>query len=156
MPSADIFETEEVLTVVLEMPGVGKDNVDVNIENGVLTVEGRIDLAKYEGLRPVYTEYNVGPYRRNFRISSQVDQEKIAAEMDDGVITLRLPKAEARSCVESRWDSLTSCTGVLRHRAEGWPPPMGGGHSLGESARKCSGYMFFMSRLAVSKISPGS
>src|SRR5688572_21343115 len=81
MPTADIFETEEALTVVLEMPGVSRDNVDVNIENGILTVEGRIDFNKYEGLQPVYSEYNIGPYRRSFRISNQVDQDKIAAEM---------------------------------------------------------------------------
>ena len=94
MPTADIFETEDALTVVLEMPGVSKDNVDVSVENGVLTIEGRIDFQKYEGLQPVYGEYNVGPYRRSFRISSQIDQNKITAEMRDGVITLALPKAE--------------------------------------------------------------
>ena len=95
MPTADIFETEDALTVVLEMPGVSKDHVDVSVENGVLTIEGRIDFQKYEGLQPVYGEYNVGPYRRSFRISSQIDQNKITAEMRDGVITLTLPKAEA-------------------------------------------------------------
>ena len=94
MPTADIFETEEALTVVLEMPGVSKENVDINVEEGVLTVEGRIDFQKYEGMRPVYSEYNVGPYRRSFRLSNQVDQDKISAEMQDGVITLTLPKAE--------------------------------------------------------------
>ena len=94
MPTADIFETEEALTVVLEMPGVSRDNVDINVEEGVLTVEGRIDFSKYEGLRPVYSEYNVGPYRRSFRVSSQVDQDRISAEMQDGVISLTLPKAE--------------------------------------------------------------
>jgi HSP20 family protein len=94
MPTADIFETEDALTVVLEMPGVSKDNVDVGVETGVLTIEGRIDFQKYEGLQPIYGEYNVGPYRRGFRISSQIDQNKIAAEMRDGVITLTLPKAE--------------------------------------------------------------
>jgi HSP20 family protein len=61
MPTADIFETEDALTVVLEMPGVSKDNVDVSVENGVLTIEGRIDFQKYEGLQPVYGEYNIGP-----------------------------------------------------------------------------------------------
>jgi HSP20 family protein len=94
MPTADIFETEDALTVVLEMPGVSKDNVDVGVETGVLTIEGRIDFQKYEGLQPIYGEYNVGPYRRGFRISSQIDQNKITAEMRDGVITLTLPKAE--------------------------------------------------------------
>jgi HSP20 family protein len=93
-PSADIFETEQMLTVVLEMPGVNKDNVDINVENGMLNIDGRIDFGKYDGLRPVYSEYNVGPYRRSFRLSNQVDQSWITAEMQDGVITLTLPKAE--------------------------------------------------------------
>ena len=94
LPTADIFETEDALTVTLEMPGVSKDKVEVGIENGLLTVEGRIDFDKYEGLQPVYSEYNVGPYRRSFRISNRIDQDKIVAEIHDGVMTLVLPKAE--------------------------------------------------------------
>jgi len=94
LANADIFETEDALTVVLEMPGVDRDNIDVSVENGLLTVEGKINVNKYEGLRPLYSEYNIGPYRRSFRISNRVDQDKIRAEMRDGVITLVLPKAE--------------------------------------------------------------
>ena len=94
LPNADIFETEEALTVVLEMPGVDRDNINVSVENGLLTIEGRINFSKYEGLAPVYSEYNIGPFRRTFRISSRIDQDKIRAEMRDGVITLVLPKAE--------------------------------------------------------------
>ena len=94
LPNTDIFETEDALTLVLEMPGVDRGNIDVSVENGVLTVEGRINFDKYEGLQPVYSEYNVGPYRRSFRISSRIDQDKIKAEIRDGVITLVLPKAE--------------------------------------------------------------
>ena len=94
VPSADIFETEPALTVVLEMPGVDKNNVDVNIEDGILTVQGRLDFAKYEGLQPIYTEYNIGHYRRSFSLSQKIEQTKISAEMADGVLTLVLPKAE--------------------------------------------------------------
>ena len=94
VPMTDIFETENALTVVLEMPGVDRDNINVSVENGMLTVEGKINFDKYEGLEPLYSEYNIGPYRRSFRISSRVDQDNIRAEMRDGVITLVLPKAE--------------------------------------------------------------
>ena len=94
MPNADIFETEDALTVVLEMSGVDRDNISISVENGVLTVEGTINFGKYEGLQPVYSEYNVGPFRRSFRMSSRIDQDNISAEMSDGVITLVLPKAE--------------------------------------------------------------
>jgi HSP20 family molecular chaperone IbpA len=95
IPSADIYESEDALTVVLEMPGVSRDGIDVTIEDGVLTIEGRIDFSKYDGLQPVYSEYNVGPYRRSFRISSQIEQGRITAKLQDGIITLELPKAEA-------------------------------------------------------------
>jgi HSP20 family protein len=94
MPDADIYETEEALTVILEMPGVEKSNVDVRVENDVLSVEGRLDLSKYQGLLPLYTEYNVGHYARSFQLSNKVDQGKIAAAMKDGVLSLTLPKAE--------------------------------------------------------------
>ena len=77
LPTTDIFETEDALTMVLEMPGVDRDNIEVSVENGVLTVEGKINFGKYEGLQPVYSEYNIGPYRRSFRISSRIDQDKI-------------------------------------------------------------------------------
>lgn len=94
VPAADIFEAENDLTVILEMPGVEKSNVDVHVEDGVLNVEGRLDLTKYQGLQPLYTEYNIGHYSRSFCLSSEIDQNKIAAEMKDGVLSLKLPKVE--------------------------------------------------------------
>jgi HSP20 family protein len=94
VPTADIFETEASLTVVMEMPGVDKSNVDISIEDGVLIVQGRLDFSKYEGMQPLYTEYNIGHYRRSFSLSNKINQEKIGAEMSDGVLTLSLPKAE--------------------------------------------------------------
>jgi HSP20 family protein len=93
LPTTDIYETEDALTVVLEMPGVDRNNIEVNLENGVLTVEGKINFGKYEGLQPIYSEYNIGPYRRSFRLSSRVDQDNIRAELRDGVVSLVLPKA---------------------------------------------------------------
>lgn len=94
MPNADIYETPNDLKVVLEMPGIEKNNVEISVEDGVLHVQGRLDLSKYAGLQPLYTEYNVGHYARNFQLSSKIDQSKIAAEMNNGVLSLTLPKAE--------------------------------------------------------------
>ena len=94
VPSADIYETQDALTVILEMPGVEKSNVDVRVEDGVLSVVGKLDLSKYQGLQPLYIEYNVGHYSRSFQLSSKVDQSKIAAELKDGVLSLTLPKVE--------------------------------------------------------------
>jgi HSP20 family molecular chaperone IbpA len=94
LPVTDIFETEQALTLVLEVPGVSKDNLDVRVENDVLTIGGRVDFASYEGLQPLYTEYNVGNYARSFQLSSKIDQAGISAELKDGVMTLVLPKSE--------------------------------------------------------------
>ncbi len=94
LPVTDIFETDQALTVVLEMPGVSKESVQVGVENDVLTINGQIDFSKYEGLQPLYIEYNIGNYSRSFQISSKIDQDGIKAELKDGVMTLVLPKAE--------------------------------------------------------------
>jgi len=94
VPTADIYEDRDSLKVVLEMPGVEKGNVEIRVEEGVLFVEGRLDLAKYRGLQPLYTEYNIGNYARSFRLSNAIDQDKIGAELKDGVLSLTLPKAE--------------------------------------------------------------
>jgi HSP20 family molecular chaperone IbpA len=92
VPTADIYETADALRVELEMPGVDKDNVDIHIEQGMLTVEGKLDFSQYQSLQPLYTEYNVGNYARSFRLSTKIDQTKIGAEMKDGVLSLTLPK----------------------------------------------------------------
>jgi len=94
VPTADIYETQESLIVNLEMPGVDKERVSIHVEDGILQVEGQLDFAQYEGLQPVYTEYNIGNYSRNFRLPNQVDQTKIEAQMKDGVLSLMLPKVE--------------------------------------------------------------
>ena len=92
--NTDIYETDDALTVVMEIPGVEKKDVDVNIENDVLRVEGRLDFTKYEGLEPLYTEYNVGHFARAFTLSNKIDQQQIAAELNDGVLTLTLNKVK--------------------------------------------------------------
>jgi HSP20 family protein len=65
LPTTDIYEAPESLTVLVEMPGVEKKNVEISVEDGVLNVRGRLDLTKYQGLTPLYTEYNVGHYSRS-------------------------------------------------------------------------------------------
>ncbi|HVO23346.1 MAG TPA: Hsp20/alpha crystallin family protein [Candidatus Margulisiibacteriota bacterium] len=92
MPATDIFETEEALMVIMEIPGVHKNDVNVSLDNNVLSVEGRINLTKYEGMEPVYTEYGVGNYSRSFTVSDRIDRDRITAEVTGGVLTLTLPK----------------------------------------------------------------
>jgi HSP20 family protein len=94
VPTADIFETEEALTVVMEMPGVEKKDIDIGLDDDVLRVEGKIDFSKYQGMEPVYTEYLVGHYARGFTLSGKINRDGISAQLDDGVLTLTLPKAK--------------------------------------------------------------
>ena len=94
LPVTDIFETDQALTVVMEMPGVAKDNVTVGVENDLVTVEGRIDFSKYDGMEPLYTEYNIGNFSRSFQISSKIEQDGIKAVLNNGLMTLVLPKTQ--------------------------------------------------------------
>ena len=95
VPAADIFETEDALTLMLEMPGVEKKDVNIALEDDVLRVEGQIDFSKYKGMEPVYTEYNVGHYARGFSLSGKINREGITAQLEDGVLTVTLPKSPA-------------------------------------------------------------
>ena len=95
VPNTDIFETEDALMVVMELPGVDRGHTEITVEDNVLSVSGRIDFPKYEMLQPLYTEYNIGHFFRTFSLSpSSIDEQKISADMKDGVLTLTLPKAE--------------------------------------------------------------
>lgn len=94
MPVTDIVETADALVVSMEMPGVDRANLKIKVEDDVLTVEGDIDASKYDGLQPLYTEYNIGPFARSFALSQVIDQQQIGATFADGVLTLTLKKVE--------------------------------------------------------------
>jgi HSP20 family protein len=92
VPATDIVENENELLVFMDMPGVGKDNITVKLEKNVLRIDGTIDMKGYSELKPLYTEYNVGNYTRQFELSNKIDQAAIEAKMEDGVLSLVLPK----------------------------------------------------------------
>jgi HSP20 family molecular chaperone IbpA len=94
LPTTDIFETDDELRVLVEMPGVEKGNVDISVKDRILTIDGRIDFQKYAGMTPVYTEYNIGNFHRRFSLSNKVDASSIRAEMGDGLLILTIPKSE--------------------------------------------------------------
>ena len=78
--------------MVMEVPGVEKKDLAVDLENDVLRVDARIDPGKYQGLQPLYTEYNVGHFARSFTLSNKIDQQRISAQLEDGVLRLTLKK----------------------------------------------------------------
>jgi HSP20 family molecular chaperone IbpA len=94
VPYTDIFENDDALMVVMDIPGAEPKQLDINLEKNVLSIEGWIDFSKYDHLQPLYSEYNVGHFSRSFSLSSEIDQSGITAKVEDGVLTLTLPKAE--------------------------------------------------------------
>jgi len=91
-PPVDIFETEDALTVVADLPGADKDGVDIRVEDGILTIKGKANYQPKASI--IREEFNIHGYYRQFQLSDEVDQEKIAAESKNGVLTITLPKAE--------------------------------------------------------------
>jgi HSP20 family molecular chaperone IbpA len=94
VPDVDICETADSLWLWADMPGVEEDAIQVNLADGVLSIEGRVAVKEYENLSPVYAEYNVGNYARRFTVSSNIDPDRITARMTNGVLEIELPKAE--------------------------------------------------------------
>lgn len=97
VPRADIYETEEAIVVVADMPGVDANSVDIMLEDNVLTINGYVEPEQPVGYSLAYAEYQVGDYERAFTVSDQIDRDGIVAVVKDGVLRLHLPKVtEAR------------------------------------------------------------
>jgi HSP20 family protein len=96
LPDVDIREDDDALWLWADMPGVKQENISVDLDEGVLTVRGEVSLEEYEGLDPVYTEYNVGNFVRRFTLptSSRFDTDRIAARVSAGVLEVEIPKTE--------------------------------------------------------------
>ena len=97
VPYTDIHETDEALAIAMEVPGVAKDGVEVTLEKDVLKIVGQVGFSNYEGLEPIYTEYEIGHFQRSFSLSSKIDQGRISARVDNGVLHLVLPKTREAS-----------------------------------------------------------
>lgn len=96
VPAVDILENEEEIIILADMPGVTSKSVDIDLRESVLTIQGRISPVEGEKEVTVYREFDWGDYLRQFTLSDAIDQEKITAKMDQGVLRLTLPKAEKR------------------------------------------------------------
>jgi HSP20 family protein len=94
VPDVNIFEFEDSLKLWADMPGVRDKDVNVTLKDGVLTIVGQVATEMYSGLRPLYTEYNVGNYHREFALHEDIDESRIKATLKNGVLELELPKKE--------------------------------------------------------------
>jgi HSP20 family molecular chaperone IbpA len=95
VPRADVYETEEAIIVVADMPGVDENSVDITLEKDVLTINGFVEPMYPEGHKLAYAEYQVGDYVRAFTLSNEIDRDGIEAAVSDGVLRLHLPKLAA-------------------------------------------------------------
>jgi len=96
VPDVDIAEDADGLWLRADMPGVDSDTVSVELEDGVLTVQGDVSLQPYRGLTPLYSEYRVGNFLRRFNMpqSYRFDADRVEAKLADGVLEVHIPKAE--------------------------------------------------------------
>lgn len=94
VPPVDIYETDNEVTVVAEMPGVGSEGMDVSLDADVLTIKGRIEtIGEDESHKVLLHEYDTGHYLRRFTVAETIDQEKITAALNDGLLKITLPKS---------------------------------------------------------------
>ena len=94
VPAVDIYETAEEYVVMAEMPGCDPKGIDVQFENGELSIYGRALPRQAPETGWIAREFGIGDYARSFNVTESIDTEKIQAEYEDGILTLRLPKVE--------------------------------------------------------------
>ncbi len=92
VPPVDIFETDASLTVIVDLPGVQKKDVDIKVDQDILTIKGNVRYVQPKDV--VREEFRLLDFFRQFQLSEEVDREKISAESNNGVLTIQLPKAE--------------------------------------------------------------
>ncbi|HUS59428.1 MAG TPA: Hsp20/alpha crystallin family protein [Planctomycetota bacterium] len=93
VPDVDIYETEDSLMLIADMPGVKADRLNVRLEKSILTIHGEVGTPDVGERNLIGAEYETGNYYRAFTLSEEIDQDRIEANLKNGVLTLRLPKA---------------------------------------------------------------
>ncbi|MDR0439700.1 MAG: Hsp20/alpha crystallin family protein [Candidatus Accumulibacter sp.] len=94
LPPTDVIEDAEGITLYADLPGVPKDKLNLHVEADTLTIEGELSLDISEGMTPSHAEVGLSRYRRVFTLSRELDTGKVSAEFNQGVLKLRIPKAE--------------------------------------------------------------
>lgn len=94
VPAVDVIEDANGITLYADLPGVTKDRLGLHIEQDSLVIEGNIDLPLAAGAEAYHVEVDVPRYRRVFTLSKELDAEKVSAQLVNGVLKLRIPKAE--------------------------------------------------------------
>ena len=93
-PDVDIFESEREITLLADMPGVTSESITIDLNEGVLTLTGDVKPWENSDETDVLVEFEIGKYYRQFTISDLINQDRIEAKLEDGVLRLTLPKEE--------------------------------------------------------------
>jgi HSP20 family molecular chaperone IbpA len=93
-PRVDIHEGDQGLTLEADLPGVLPENLEIEIDDNVLRIVGRVVDHSPPGSRPVYEEYTTGTFARSFILSDEIDRDHVSAALSEGVLRLELPKAK--------------------------------------------------------------
>jgi len=93
-PNVDIFETDREITLLADLPGVMTENLTIDLRENILTLTGEVSPFEGANEEDILIEYEIGKYHRQFNLSSLIDQSKIDAKLNDGVLRLSLPKVE--------------------------------------------------------------
>ena len=94
IPRADIYETDKEIIVLADVPGANEKTVDITLEKNVLSINAYVEPVIPSGFDIAYAEYEEGDYQRSFRLSDEIDRDKIEAVVNDGVLRLSLPKLQ--------------------------------------------------------------
>ena len=94
IPKADIYETENEMIVLADIPGANEKTVDITLEKNVLSITAFVEPIRTGEYDIMYAEYEEGDYQRSFRLSDEIDRDKIEASVSEGVLRLRLPKSK--------------------------------------------------------------
>lgn len=93
VPRSDIYEIDDQIVIVADVPGASENSIDITLEKNTLTISAFIEPEFLEGYSPAFVEYEQGDYQRSFRLSNEIDRDNIQATVKDGVLRLFLPKA---------------------------------------------------------------
>jgi HSP20 family protein len=93
-PAVDIFETDKEITLLADMPGVKANDLTIDLRDNILTLSADIAPVENANEEDILVEYETGKYYRQFTLGELINQEKIDAKLNDGVLRLRLPKVE--------------------------------------------------------------
>ena len=94
VPRTDIYESDDVITIALDMPGINENAIEITLEKNILNVKGFAQVEDQDKYQIAFSEYENGDYERSFKVSNAIDRDKIEANYKNGVLHLTVPKAE--------------------------------------------------------------